>query len=112
MAFRPLAAGSGGDLLPWAFRKKGLGVLVGKRTWGGLVGITDYPSMQDGTWITAPNMGIWDEKGWIVDGKLYIDPAREAFLDLSKSLKDNGIGHKDLVRLTTPGLDGIAGTGY
>lgn len=61
------SAGSGGDMLPWAFRKKGLGVLVGKRTWGGLVGITDYPSMQDGTWITAPNMGIWDEKGWIVE---------------------------------------------
>lgn len=30
------------------------------------------------------------EKGWIVDGKLYIDPTREAFLDQSKSLKDNG----------------------
>ncbi len=30
------------------------------------------------------------EKGWIVDGKLYIDPSREAFLDYSKSLKDNG----------------------
>ncbi len=61
------SAGSGGDMLPWAFRKKGLGVLVGKRTWGGLVGITDYPLLQDGTWITAPNMGIWDEHGWIVE---------------------------------------------
>ena len=30
------------------------------------------------------------EKGWIVDDKLYIDPSREAFLDYSKSLKDNG----------------------
>lgn len=30
------------------------------------------------------------EKGWVVDGKLYIDPAREAFLDLSKQLKDGG----------------------
>ena len=30
------------------------------------------------------------EKGWIVDGKLYIDPSREAFLDYSKQLKDNG----------------------
>ena len=30
------------------------------------------------------------EKGWIVDGKLYIDPAREAFLDISRTLKDNG----------------------
>ena len=61
------SAGSGGDMLPWAFRKKGLGVLVGKRTWGGLVGITDYPLLQDGTWVTAPNMGLWDERGWIVE---------------------------------------------
>lgn len=30
------------------------------------------------------------EKGWIVDGKLYIDPSREKFLDYSKQLKDNG----------------------
>ena len=32
-------AGSGGDMLPWMFRKLQLGTLVGKRTWGGLVGI-------------------------------------------------------------------------
>lgn len=32
--------------------------------------------------------------------------------DCAKSLKENGIGHKDLIRFRTPGLDGIAGTGY
>lgn len=32
--------------------------------------------------------------------------------DPAKSLKENGIGHKDLIRFTTPGLDGIAGSGY
>jgi len=32
--------------------------------------------------------------------------------DRNKSLAENGIGHKDLIRLTTPGLDGIAGSGY
>ncbi|WP_018151382.1 phenol hydroxylase subunit P4 [Leeia oryzae] len=32
--------------------------------------------------------------------------------DMTKSLQENGIGHKDLIRFTTPGLDGIAGTGY
>ncbi|MCZ6599100.1 MAG: PDZ domain-containing protein, partial [Planctomycetota bacterium] len=36
-------AGSGGDLLPWMFRKLGLGPLVGKRTWGGLVGTLGFP---------------------------------------------------------------------
>ncbi|MDD6627558.1 MAG: ABC transporter substrate-binding protein [Lachnospiraceae bacterium] len=34
------------------------------------------------------------DAGWIVDGKLTIDPKREAFLDLSKQLKDNGY-HND-----------------
>ena len=41
-------AGSGGDLLPWMFRKFGLGKLVGKRTWGGLVGILGFPTLMDG----------------------------------------------------------------
>ena len=36
-------AGSGGDYLPWAFRRAKLGPIVGKRTWGGLVGIGGYP---------------------------------------------------------------------
>jgi tricorn protease len=37
-------AGSGGDLLPWMFRKFKLGKLIGKRTWGGLVGILGFRS--------------------------------------------------------------------
>lgn len=32
--------------------------------------------------------------------------------DRDKTLAENGIGHKDLIRFTTPGLDGIAGSGY
>ena len=41
-------AGSGGDMLPWMFRKFKLGPLVGKRTWGGLVGISGTPVLMDG----------------------------------------------------------------
>ncbi len=37
-------AGSGGDMMPWLFRKTGIGPLVGKRTWGGLVGISGFPA--------------------------------------------------------------------
>ena len=37
------SAGSGGDYMPWMFRNKGVGPLVGTRTWGGLVGIWDVP---------------------------------------------------------------------
>jgi tricorn protease len=60
-------AGSGGDLLPWMFRKFGLGKLVGKRTWGGLVGILGYPSLLDGGSVTAPNLAAFTEDGWLVE---------------------------------------------
>ena len=42
------SAGSGGDAMPWYFRKANLGTLVGVRTWGGLVGIGGYPVLIDG----------------------------------------------------------------
>ena len=60
-------AGSGGDLLPWMFRKFNLGTLIGRRTWGGLVGILGFPSLMDGGGITAPNLAIWTEDGWVVE---------------------------------------------
>lgn len=62
-------AGSGGDLLPWMFRKYELGPLVGKRTWGGLVGILGFPTLMDGGSLTAPNLAIWNEDGWIVENE-------------------------------------------
>jgi tricorn protease len=55
-------AGSGGDLLPWMFREYKLGPLVGKRTWGGLVGILGFPTLMDGGLVTAPNLAFWTEK--------------------------------------------------
>jgi tricorn protease len=62
-------AGSGGDLLPWMFRKFQLGPLIGKRTWGGLVGMLGYPLLMDGGGVTAPNLAIWTEDGWIVENE-------------------------------------------
>ena len=60
-------AGSGGDLLPWMFNKLGLGTLVGKRTWGGLVGTLGFPILMDGGFVTAPNLAIWTEDGFVVE---------------------------------------------
>jgi len=60
-------AGSGGDLLPWMFRKFELGKLIGKRTWGGLVGTLGFPVLMDGGMVTAPNIAIWSEDGWVVE---------------------------------------------
>jgi tricorn protease len=60
-------AGSGGDMLPWMFRKFNVGTLVGKRTWGGLVGILGFPEFIDGGSVTAPNVAIWTKDGFIVE---------------------------------------------
>jgi tricorn protease len=61
-------AGSGGDALPWMFRQEKLGPLVGKRTWGGLVGIYDYPPLIDGGNVTAPRIAIYGLHGeWEVE---------------------------------------------
>jgi tricorn protease len=63
-------AGSGGDLLPWMFRKLELGTIIGRRTWGGLVGILGFPTLMDGATVTAPDLAIWtDEKGWVVENE-------------------------------------------
>jgi tricorn protease len=63
-------AGSGGDLLPWMFRKFKVGTLVGQRTWGGLVGVLGFPILMDGGSITAPNLAIWTpEDGWVVENE-------------------------------------------
>jgi tricorn protease len=63
-------SGSGGDALPWLFKKAGLGPLVGVRTWGGLVGIGGYPPLVDGGSVTAPRWGLYGTKGeWEVENK-------------------------------------------
>lgn len=61
-------AGSGGDAMPWLFRNQQLGTIVGKRTWGGLVGVGNYPVLMDGGNITAPSFGFFSPKGeWDVE---------------------------------------------
>jgi tricorn protease len=74
-------SGSGGDALPWYFRKAGIGQLVGKRTWGGLVGIGGYPELIDGGRVTAPRAAIYGLNGdWEVENH-GIPPDVEVDLD-------------------------------
>ena len=62
-------AGSGGDLLPYLFRFRGVGPLVGMRTWGGLVGTWDTPPLVDGGRFVAPRGGFFNVDGeWDVEG--------------------------------------------
>ena len=62
-------SGSGGDAFPYYFKQEKVGSLIGKRTWGGLIGYGDNPQLIDGGFITAPSFGLWDITGnWAVEG--------------------------------------------
>lgn len=64
------SGGSGGDALPYMFRQRKLGPLVGTRTWGGLVGTLGFPPTIDGGGITAPNLAFYDLSGkWSVENE-------------------------------------------
>jgi tricorn protease len=68
------ASGSGGDALPWMFKYNKLGPLVGKRTWGGLVGISAMPPLMDGGQVTSPDVGFFSPAGtWDVENR-GVDP--------------------------------------
>jgi tricorn protease len=56
-------AGSGGDAMPNYFRRAGVGPLIGKRTWGGLVGRAGAPPLMDGGFVTAPSSAVWGPDG-------------------------------------------------
>ena len=63
-------AGSGGDLMPWMFHHRNVGVLVGKRTWGGLVHTADTPLFIDGGSMIAPRGGFFNTEGkWAVENE-------------------------------------------
>jgi tricorn protease len=60
---------SDGDIFPHYFRKAGLGPLIGKRTWGGVVGISSRGPLLDGGQVYVPLAGTNDENGnWIIEG--------------------------------------------
>ena len=63
-------AGSGGDAMPYMFQRRKIGPLVGKRTWGGLVGTWDTPVLVDGGTMIAPRGGFFDLDGkWAVENE-------------------------------------------
>lgn len=80
-------AGSGGDLLPYMFRKMEIGPLIGTKTWGGLVGTWDTPSFIDGGRMIAPRGGFFDIRGeWAVEGE-GVAPDMEVFQHPAKVLR-------------------------
>ncbi|HOC41631.1 MAG TPA: PDZ domain-containing protein [Thermoanaerobaculales bacterium] len=79
-------AGSGGDELPHEFQQKGMGPVIGTRTWGGLVGISMSFELMDGSEVTAPDYRIYTPGGeWTVENEgvtpditVELDPAEMA----------------------------------
>jgi tricorn protease len=108
-------AGSDGDIFSHAFKLYGLGPLVGKRTWGGVIGINPYHRLVDGTITTQPEFSFWfTDVGWRVenygtdpdydidiaphDERTGSDPQMEKALELIASLRaahTNGKPHFD-----------------
>ncbi len=63
-------AGSGGDFMPYAFKRVGLGPLIGKRTWGGLIGISVNPDLIDGGFLTVPYFRFFTPEGeWRIENE-------------------------------------------
>ncbi len=63
-------AGSGGDLMPYMFKRRKIGLLVGKRTWGGLVHTADTPAFVDGGTMIAPRGGFFSrDNKWAVENE-------------------------------------------
>ena len=61
-------AGSDGDIFSHCFKMYKLGPLVGKRTWGGVIGINPYHRLVDGTLTTQPEFSFWfKDVGWGVE---------------------------------------------
>ncbi len=80
-------AGSGGDELPYEFKWNKMGPVIGTRTWGGLVGVSMFLELLDGSGLTAPDYRIYNENGdWVVENE-GVEPdiiIEQNSLDLSK----------------------------
>jgi tricorn protease len=60
---------SDGDIFSYQFRQWKIGPLIGKRTWGGVVGISDHGSLLDGGKVFVPESATADENGqWVIEG--------------------------------------------
>jgi tricorn protease len=98
---------SDGDIFPYMFRKAGLGPLIGKRSWGGVVGIQGRGALIDGGQIFVPGSGLTDENGnWVIEG-YGVDPDIEVDNDPKSEIAgrdpqlDRGIAEV-MARLKTP----------
>lgn len=80
---------SDGDIFPAMFREAGLGLLIGKRSWGGVVGISNRGPLIDGGAISVPESGFANKQGqWIIEGH-GVDPD----IEIDNDAKSQIAGH-------------------
>jgi tricorn protease len=89
-------AGSGGDAFPGYFKRMGIGKVIGRRTWGGLVGIEGYRPLIDGGGVTVPSFGYYErdpqnptQGKWSIEGH-GTDPDIDVIDDPSKMVNGEG----------------------
>jgi tricorn protease len=70
-------AGSDGDIFSHAWKMLKLGPLIGKRTWGGVVGIEPYIGLADGTFTTQPEFAFWFNDVGLGVENYGVDPTEE-----------------------------------
>lgn len=111
-------AGSGGDFLPYAFKRMGLGPLIGKRTWGGLIGISANPNLIDGGNLVVPFFRFFTpEREWRVENEgvapdieVELDPTavnqgKDPQLDAAiKSVMERLASEKQILRKVAPAM--------
>lgn len=111
-------AGSGGDFLPYAFKRMGLGPLIGKRTWGGLIGISANPNLIDGGFLVVPFFRFFTpEREWRIENEgvapdieVELDPTevnqgRDTQLDAAlKSVMQRLESEKQITRKVAPAM--------
>jgi C-terminal processing protease CtpA/Prc len=72
------------------FKKAGLGPLIGKRSWGGVVGITNRGPLQDGGAVNVPEFGFASPEGqWIIEGE---GVAPDIVVEKRRQVRDRGQG--------------------
>jgi tricorn protease len=126
-------AGSDGDIFSHAFKMLGLGPVIGKRTWGGVIGIWPRHALADGTITTQPEFSFaFDDVGWRVenygtDPDIEVDIAPQEYARGVDTQLDRGIEEvlellekhpshtpnpADRIRLVTPKLPPRPGFGH
>ncbi len=90
---------SDGDIFAYMFRRANLGPLIGKRTWGGVVGITSHGPLIDGGTVYVPEVGMGSvEGGWIIEGH-GVDPDVEVELDAAALLEGRDVQLEKAVQM-------------